>query len=170
LDQALTGADSENGTILLLLADFLNGRNADGTYDNIIDANIAVSCLDRPAPTDIASYDSLGPAFANASPLFGPAFQYSNLACGLWPVKPTGHAGPLTADGAPPILLIGTTNDPATPYAWAQSVNRQLAGSVLLTRNGNGHTAYDSSGCAHAAIDDYLVNLKLPAAGTVCAE
>jgi pimeloyl-ACP methyl ester carboxylesterase len=84
-------------------------------------------------------------------------------------VKPTGHAGPLTADGAPPILLIGGTDDPATPYAWAQSVNRQLAGSVLLTRNGNGHTSYDASACAHAAIDDYLINLTMPAPGTVCS-
>ena len=66
---------------------------------------------------------------------------------------------------------------PVAPYAhrfaedWraAQSVNRQLAGSVLLTRRGNGHTSYDSSACAHAAMDDYLINLTLPAPGTVCS-
>jgi pimeloyl-ACP methyl ester carboxylesterase len=169
LDQSLAATDKGNGALLLRLADFYLARNADGTYDNETDANYAVNCLDRPVPTDIAAYDALGPAYASVSPLFGPAFQYSNLACAYWPVKPTGHAGPLTVDGAPPILLIGGTGDPATPYAWAQAVNRQLAGSVLLTRNGNGHTSYDASQCAHAAIDDYLINLKLPAQGSVCA-
>ena len=71
--------------------------------------------------------------------------------------------------GAPPILLVGGTNDPATPYAEAQSVNRQIQGSVLLTRQGNGHTSYDSSACAHAAEDAYLINLTLPAAGATCS-
>ena len=169
LDQAITSADKGDGALLLRLADFYLARNADGTYDNETDANYAVNCLDRPVPTDIAAYDQLGPAYAQVSPLFGPAFQYSNLACAYWPVKPTGHPGPITADGAPPILLIGGTGDPATPYAWSQAVNRTLAGSVLLTRNGNGHTSYDASQCAHAAIDAYLINLTLPAAGTVCS-
>ena len=169
LDVALSATDRGDGSILLRLADVYLARNANGTYDNEIDASSAVNCLDRPVPTDVAAYDKLGPAFARASPLFGPSFQYANLGCAYWPVKPTGHAGPLTADGAPPILLVGGTDDPATPYAWAQSVNRQLAGSVLLTRNGNGHTSYDASTCAHSAIDDYLINLTLPAAGTVCS-
>jgi pimeloyl-ACP methyl ester carboxylesterase len=170
LDQALTATDQGSGGLLLRLADFYLARNADGTYDNETDANFAVNCLDRPVPTDVATYDQLGPRYAKVSPLFGPAFQYSNLGCAYWPVKPTGHAGPLSADGAPPILLVGGTGDPATPYAWAQAVNRQLAGSVLLTRNGNGHTSYDASTCAHAAIDAYLINLTLPAAGTVCSD
>jgi pimeloyl-ACP methyl ester carboxylesterase len=167
LDMALTKADQGDGTLLLALADQLWERSANGTYSNLLDALSAVDCLDRPVATDISHYDQLGPAFAKISPLFGPAFQYSNLGCAYWPVKPTGHAGPLTADGAPPILLVGGTNDPATPYAWAQSVNHQLAGSVLLTRVGNGHTSGDDP-CAVAAENAYLINLTLPAPGTVC--
>ena len=170
LDQALAATDKGSGGLLLRLADFYLARNADGTYDNETDANFAVNCLDRPVSSDVAGYDRLGPQYAKVSPLFGPAFQYSNLGCAYWPVPPTGHAGPLSADGAPPILLVGGTGDPATPYAWAQAVNRQLAGSVLLTRNGNGHTSYDASACAHSAIDAYLINLTLPAAGTVCSD
>ena len=170
LDQALAATDQGSGGLLLRLADFYLARNADGTYDNETDANFAVNCLDRPVSSDVAGYDRLGPQYAKVSPLFGPAFQYSNLGCAYWPVPPTGHAGPLSADGAPPILLVGGTGDPATPYAWAQAVNRQLAGSVLLTRNGNGHTSYDASACAHSAIDAYLINLTLPAAGTVCSD
>jgi pimeloyl-ACP methyl ester carboxylesterase len=168
LDAALTAADQGNGAPLLSLADYYNGRNSDGTYDNELEANLAINCLDRPVSTDITTYDQLGPTYAKISPLFGASFQYSNLGCVYWPVKPTGHPGPLTANGAPPILLVGGTDDPATPYAWAQAVNQQLAGSVLLTRNGNGHTSYDASACAHSAIDAYLINLTLPAPGTVC--
>jgi pimeloyl-ACP methyl ester carboxylesterase len=168
LDQGLTLADQGKGAILLVLSDLYFERNSNGTYTNANDANYAINCLDRPAPTDIAAYDRLGPAMAKVSPVFGPAFQYSDLACAYWPVKPTGHPGPLTADGAPPILLVGGTNDPATPYAWAQSVNQQLARSVLLTRQGNGHTSYDASACAHRAMDAYLIDLTLPPPGTVC--
>jgi len=170
LDQALTAADSGDGRILLLLADAYNHRNKDGTYSNLFNGAFhSTNCLDFPVPTDITAYYELGPAFAKASPLFGPWFQYSNLQCALWPVKPKNRQGPLTVSGAPPILLVGGTNDPATPYAEAQSVNRQIAGSVLLTRQGNGHTSYDSSACAHAAEDAYLISLTLPAAGTVCS-
>ncbi len=168
LDQALTLVDRSNGTLLLRFADLYNGRNSDGTYTNEIEANVAVNCVDRPVPTDIPAYDALGPKFASASPLFGPAFQYSNLTCAYWPAKATGSVGPLTADGAPPILLVGGTGDPATPYAWAQAVNTQLAGSVLLTREGNGHVSYTKSSCAKQLIDAYLIDLTLPPAGTVC--
>jgi hypothetical protein len=170
LDRALTSLDSGDGQILLLLADLYNERHSDGTYDNLFNGAYASTyCLDFPVPGDVAAYDALGPAYAKASPLFGPWSQYSNLQCAYWPVKPKNGQEPLTVNGAPPILLVGGTNDPATPYSEAQSVNRQIAGSVLLTRQGNGHTSYDSSTCSHAAEDNYLISLTLPAAGTVCS-
>ena len=169
LDQALTGAENRDGRIFLLLADAYNHRNSDGTYSNLFNgAYHSTYCLDYTVPTDIAAYDALGPAYSRASPLFGPWSQYANLQCAFWPVKPKHGQGPITVTGAPPILLVGGTNDPATPYSEAQSVNRQIQGSVLLTREGNGHTSYDSSACAHAAEDAYLISLTLPAAGTVC--
>ncbi len=170
LDQGLTAVENGDGRILLLLADAYNHRNADGTYSNLFNGAFhSTYCLDFPVPTDLAAYDKLGPAFAKASPLFGPWNQYANLQCAYWPAKPKNQQGALTVKGAPPILLVGGTNDPATPYAEARSVNRQIEGSVLLTRQGNGHTSYDSSACAHAAEDAYLINLTLPAAGTTCS-
>ncbi|HSS61679.1 MAG TPA: alpha/beta hydrolase [Candidatus Limnocylindrales bacterium] len=170
LDQGLTALDGGDGRILLILADEYNQRHSDGTYDNLFNgAYAATYCLDFPVPTDIAAYDALGPTYTKASALFGPWSQYSNMQCAFWPVKPTNTIGPLTVSGAPPILLVGGTNDPATPYSEAQSVNRQIEGSVLLTRQGNGHTSYDSSSCAHAAEDSYLISLKLPSAGAVCS-
>ena len=169
LDRALTLVDQGNASVLLALADLYLGRNADGTYSNETEANYAVNCLDRAVPPDIATYDQVGAAYAKASPFFGLAEQYSNLPCAYWPVKATGEVGPITADGAPPILLVGGTNDPATPYAWAQSVHQQLAGSVLLTRNGNGHVSYFASSCAETIEDSYLINLQPPADGYTCA-
>ena len=169
LDSAISELEHGNGAVLLALADQYVHRDNSGTYSNFIAINWATYCLDFAVPTSVAAYDRLGPAFAAASPLFGPWTQYSNLQCAYWPVKPTHSNEPLTVSGAAPILLVGGTNDPATPYSEAQSVNRQIGGSVLLTRHGNGHTSYDASACAHAAEDAYLMNLTLPAAGTVCS-
>lgn len=168
LDAALVLADRGNGLVLVTLSDFYFERNGDGTYNNILDANYAVNCLDHPVIKDVTYYDGLVARFTEASSVFGPATVYDWLPCAYWPAKPTRQPGYLDAPGAPTILLIGGTNDPATPYKWAQAVHSHLPNSVLLTRQGNGHTSYDSSACAHAAVDAYLMNLTLPADGTVC--
>jgi len=169
LDTAIISLEHGDGSVLLALADQYVHRHADGTYDNFISINWATYCLDFTVPTDVAAYDKLSSAFASASPFFGPWSQYSNLQCAYWPVKPKHANEPITVTGAAPILLVGGTNDPATPYSEAQSVNRQIDGSVLLTRQGNGHTSYDVSDCAHAAENAYLISLTLPATGTVCS-
>lgn len=168
LDQALTLAEQGNGSVLLAFTDLLYERRPDGSYSNAIDANIANFCLDHPVSSDVAALDALGPKFAAASPLFGPSYQYSSLQCSVWPIKPTGKIGPITSQGSPPILLAAGTHDPATPIEWAKSVNEQLAGSVLLTRDGYGHVSYDESPCAQSAEVAYLEQLTLPAQGTVC--
>ena len=169
LNQALTAIDKGDGRLLLLLADFYNMRNPDGTYKNGLDAQSATYCMDHPVPHDISAYDALGPTFAKASPFFGPWIQYGNLTCAYWPFKPVGRDAPIPVTGTPPILLVGGTNDPSTPYSEALAVNKQIDGSVLLTRHGNGHTSYDASSCAHGAEDAYLISLTLPAPGTVCS-
>ena len=168
LEEALYQVDQGDGHSMLTLSDLFNGRHANGSYTNTADANNAIRCLDRPVPSDIASYDGLGPALAKASPLLGPALQYGLLICSYWPIKPKGAVGPLSANGAPPILLIGATQDPATPYAFAEAVNKQITGSVLLTRKGYGHPSYDKSFCVRQAVAAYLIDLTLPAPGTVC--
>jgi hypothetical protein len=84
-------------------------------------------------------------------------------------VKATGKVQPLNAPGSPPILLVGGEYDPATPYIWAQAVSQQITGSVLVKRLGYGHVSYDKSSCAKQIEDDYLIDLKLPAPGTICS-
>jgi len=83
-------------------------------------------------------------------------------------VPATRTPGPITAAGSPPILVIGTTGDPATPYQWAVSLAGQLQHGVLLTRDGNDHVAYFYSACVRSAVAAYLVSGTVPAAGTVC--
>jgi hypothetical protein len=84
-------------------------------------------------------------------------------------VKAVGTVHALKATGAPPIVIVGTTGDPATPFAWAQSLNRQLSGSILITHKGEGHTGYRDSACVRQKVNAYLIDLTLPPAGTTCA-
>jgi pimeloyl-ACP methyl ester carboxylesterase len=170
LRDALAKAKAGDGSGLMRLSDLLNDRHPDGTYGNLIESNTAINCVDRPYSHDIASYDAAAVQLARIAPHFGAATAYSGLPCMFWPVPPVSTPRALHVEGAPPILVIGTTNDPATPYQWAQSLTAQLGGSVLLTYKGDGHTVYADgrSGCVDDLASSYLVNLALPPAGQVC--
>jgi hypothetical protein len=101
--------------------------------------------------------------------VFGASTVWLGLPCTFWPAKPDGTVGPIHAAGAPPILVIGTTDDPATPYESAQALSRELASARLLTYVGEGHTAYRrGNACIDAAVDAYLVSRRLPREGTRC--
>ena len=162
-------ADAAQGNVVPLLGwvDAYTGRGPDG-FDHSMEANAAINCDDHSVPTDLASYDSLAASVQNSEPHFGQDEVYSVLSCAYWPVHGPAPA-PLHVIGARPILLVGATHDPATPYSWSVSLQEQLAGSVLLTRDGYGHTSYEVSSCVQAAANAYLTALTLPVAGTTCA-
>lgn len=166
LEDAYTRHD---GSQLLALFDNLVDRDDRGHYTNSVEAQSAVNCLDAPYPKDQASYDADAKAFARTAPRFGPALAYGPVICAYWPVPAVSRPGPVHAPGAPPIVVVGTTRDPATPYAWAQALARQLPG-VLLTHVGDGHTAYGyhRSTCVEDVVDAYLLDLTVPKAGTRC--
>jgi len=168
LAQALALAQRGDGSILLVLADAYNERQPDGTYKNVAAANNAVNCLDYVVPTDVAAYDAMVPVLEKAAPRFGQAIAYSGLTCAFWSVRAAADPGVITAEGAPPILVVGTTGDPATPYEWAVNLARELASGVLLTREGEGHTAYGDSACIQDHVDRYLISLEVPPANTTC--
>ncbi len=90
-------------------------------------------------------------------------------ACTDWPVQAQFPWVPLKAEGAAPIVVLGTTRDPATPYAWSKELASTLDSGVLLTREGDGHTGYhEGNACIDAAVDAYLIDGTVPKAGTVC--
>ena len=91
------------------------------------------------------------------------------LGCAEWPIPAVMKPQRLTASGAAPILVVGTTGDPATPYEWAKSLAGQLSSGRLLTWDGQGHTAYGrGSTCIARAVESYLVGGVVPADGTTC--
>ncbi|KAB2350840.1 alpha/beta hydrolase [Actinomadura rudentiformis] len=170
LRQALTQAiQNGDGTFLLALADQMVEREQNGTYSNQTDANMAVNCVDKPSPPDVATYKKSVDEAAKASPHFGPFVVWGGLPCVYWPAKTKQQPKPITAKGSAPILVIGTLRDPATPYKWAQSLAAQLDSGVLLSLDGDGHTAYlQGNSCIIQATDQYLVTAKPPKDGTLC--
>ncbi|WP_175409057.1 alpha/beta hydrolase [Streptomyces sp. TRM64462] len=160
LREALTRAMGGEGSGLLALADTYYERVGDGTYSNLMYANAAVNCLDQPpAFRTPAEVTAAVPSFEKASPLFGKGLAWASLNCAYWPTEATGAPHRITAAGAPPIVVVGTTRDPATPYKWARSLAAQLSSGTLLTYEGDGHTAYGrGSDCVDTAINRYLLD------------
>jgi len=154
-------------------ADSANGRYSDGTYAlNSLEVYTAVSCSDGPAD-DQSVADRLA-QLEDAAPVVGGAFARVDFArvesaCENWPVAPAGLPASWSATGAPTILVVGTTNDPATPYSWAQALVGELDDAVLVTRNGDGHTGYNKgNACVDAAVDAFLLDGTVPASDPNC--
>ncbi|MFZ0667198.1 MAG: alpha/beta hydrolase, partial [Acidimicrobiales bacterium] len=168
LAQALQAAIGGDGSDLDAIALSYEGFQPNGSLENILESNAAVNCLDRPAPTSVPVYVQLAQQFAAKAPDFGPPEAWGSLECAYWPVAATGVPDEIHAAGAPPILVVGATHDPATPYIWAQELASQLDSGELLTRDGDGHTSYFSSTCIDNWVDQYLTTLAMPPKGTVC--
>jgi pimeloyl-ACP methyl ester carboxylesterase len=164
LGDALADANRGDGSLLLQLSDLYLDRTPNG-YSNTIEANYAVNCADKPWPRDIAAYQKLADRVRKEAPRFGPSIAWSGEGCAVWPVPATGRPHTVTGKGSPPIVVIGTTRDPATPYVWAQGLAAQLARGVLLTHVGDGHTAYSATAprCILDPVNAYLVTGKAPA-------
>ena len=169
LKTGLTNAFAGNGTVLVQLANLLLERNPNGTYANLADADTSISCLDRPWPRSLAAWQAAASAASRAAPLFGAPILWGSLPCAYWPV-PSYPLPRIRATGAPPILVVGTLRDPATPYRWAQALAGDLSSGVLLGWNGDGHTAYgEGSACVDTIVNDYLIDLAVPRSGMVCS-
>jgi pimeloyl-ACP methyl ester carboxylesterase len=169
LENALADAFSGNGAGLVELANALYERNPNGTYSTLANAVTAIDCLDRPWPRSLPTWQATASAAAKDAPLFGAAIVWGSLSCAYWPV-PSYPLPQIRATGAPPILVVGTLRDPATPYRWAQALTGDLSSGVLLGWNGVGHTAYgEGSACVDTTVNDYLFNLTVPKSGTVCS-
>ncbi|MDQ1512971.1 MAG: hypothetical protein QOC59_813 [Microbacteriaceae bacterium] len=165
LTRAFTEILQGTTTMTLALADSYVDRGPKQYTDNLFEAIYAIDCLDHPVETDPAVLKREGKQLDAADPLrlADNANDLGDAACANWPVRPTGKPHRVHATGSPPILVLGTTGDPATPYAWAQSVAGQLPQGVLLTLRGEGHTAYRNHvACIDDRVDAYFVHGTVP--------
>ncbi|RFA22831.1 peptidase [Subtercola boreus] len=169
LSQMIAQVKQGNAELAFQLADAYNGRNADGSYqNNQTEAFTAINCLDYPAVTDAATIAQQNAELIAAAPTFGPWWTYGDIGCANWPVPATRTPAPVSDTGAPTILVVGTTDDPATPYEDAVAVSKQLTGSQLITYVGEGHTAYGTSSCVHSLVDEYFLTGDAPSSDPRC--
>lgn len=167
LAAALVRAQNGDAKSVFDLADAYDGRRQDGSYDNQTEAQIVITCADEATRPSTATIQATVASWRQKYPLFGTSQALSLLICSQWkaPAEPSPTVDVTTAA---PVLVIGTTHDPATPYASAQALNADLKGSRLLTWQGDGHTAYPKTTCVADAVNAYLISLTLPAAGKTC--
>ncbi|NHN55386.1 alpha/beta hydrolase [Calidifontibacter sp. DB0510] len=170
LTDAFRQAFNGDAKPMMMLANEYADRNPDGSYNgNTMQAINAISCLDRSAPADLGHYEQEATSFAKTAPTWGRMLAWGGIMCGQWPVKATGAPKKITAAGSGPIVVVGTTRDPATPYAQAKDLASQLQNGHLITYDGDGHTAYGgASRCVDQAVDAYLVNGTVPPDGKTC--
>ncbi|MFF5977351.1 alpha/beta hydrolase [Streptomyces olindensis] len=171
LTQGLQQAYSGDGSILLLLSDSMNGREENGEYSNLAAANTAINCADDKPRYDTAYVERKLPEFRAASALFGDYLAWGMISCTDWAVPGAADHPDVSAPGSAPILVVGNTGDPATPYEGARKMVDALGEGVgvELTYRGQGHGAYDSENkCVRDAVNGYLLDGKVPPAGTVC--
>lgn len=156
-------------------ADYYNSRNPGGGYSsNSVDVYQAVTCVDGDFLDDPATTLERVAEIDAAAPTIGKYFTYDDYAvldvlCTHWPVPVSTPPSEYDAKGAPPILVVGTTNDPATPYSSAVSVSKQLDSGVLISYEGEGHTIYNQGvACVDDVVDAYFVDGTVPAADPMC--
>ncbi|MEU3611404.1 alpha/beta fold hydrolase [Streptomyces sp. NPDC006872] len=172
LTEGLEQAYAGDGRILMLLSDLMNGRSQNGEYSNIAAANVSVNCSDDKARHSTAYVAEKLPEFRAASSLFGDFLAWGLVGCTDWAVPGAADHPDVSAPGSAPILVVGNTGDPATPYEGARKMVAALGRGVgvELTYKGQGHGAYGSGNqCVQAAVNGYLLSGKVPAAGTVCS-
>jgi len=170
LKKALANAINHgNPAYFFFLADSYNQRDPNGHYvSNQTDISEVIGCLDSKDPRTLAQVEGDAAAFSAAAPFFGPYLTYGGLSCLYWKAKPV-TTPTLKNLKTNPLLVIGTTRDPATPYRWAQALHQDLLNSTLITLNGDGHTgANRGSSCVDKAMNNYLLTGKSPAHDITC--
>jgi len=162
LAEAIGSAAAGNGNGLLQLGDRYTGRREDGSYSNLLEANLSVNCADTAETFTDTEIRAFIEELRGRYPLFGAPIAANVLSCDRW-LAPRYPLPERDAEDADPIMVIGTTNDPATPYTGAEAMAEELDSGFLLTWEGEGHTAYPKTPCVTAAVDAYLIDLVVPA-------
>jgi pimeloyl-ACP methyl ester carboxylesterase len=166
LEEALAAAQDGDGRGLLALHDAYFQREEDGTYPNTLEVFQTISCMDRSDRPTVAEEDAASAERRAVSPRLNPSTVGSYM-CTFFPPSNDTRI-PVTGAGAGPVLVVGTTGDPATPLAGTKAMADALEGAVLLTVVGDQHTGYGANDCSIETIDAYLFERTMPAEGTRC--
>ena len=167
LIQALTG----DGTSLLELSDEYSGRRKDGTYlSNENDIAPIISCLDWPHSARTFPVSKTLQKFTITAPIFGPYLASNETVCGYLFSRQFKRMKKLDLTGTSPLMIIGTTRDPATPYEWAIALSKSFPNSFLVTLEADGHTGQGRSNpCIDGAVKAYLIDFRGSSAPITCA-
>ncbi|KAI2616666.1 alpha/beta hydrolase fold-domain-containing protein [Hypomontagnella submonticulosa] len=169
LGQALIEADAGNATLISQQQPLAIG---DAYEDSYLTAGQAIACQDwAHSSTTLADLQAKATLGATFSPLTKGACQSYKIQtfCIGWPAPLSNPPRRVNYKGDAKILMTQSTFDPSTSYAWGLGLHAEIGDdrSVLLTRNGSGHTSYLQGGETTAAMNAYLLNLTLPEPGTV---
>jgi pimeloyl-ACP methyl ester carboxylesterase len=170
LNSGLNELRNQRGRTLMFLADLYLERSRDGRYTTTQDAFVAIRCVDDPRITDPNQIKDLNTRYKKAAPFLddGNPPGTARDACAFWPVPETSKPHVPKVEGVPPVLVISTTNDPATPYQAGVALAKALRGG-LLTYEATRHTIFlQGSSCVDDAAAKYLIDLQLPKVGTRC--
>ncbi|SHN42134.1 alpha/beta hydrolase [Cryptosporangium aurantiacum] len=167
MEKAIADISKGDPTTVFSLSDSFTGRNSDGTYNNMTDAFTTIGCTDERNPPTIDVVRKLQTEWRRKYPLFGAPLAMTLLSCAAWPGShdpyPVG-----AAIGAPPIVVVGTTGDPATPYANTAKLANEIGTAHIVTWQGEGHTAYPQTNCIRENITNYLITTAPPPDGLTC--
>ncbi len=167
LAQALADALGGDGAGLLAQFDQYMVRLPDGSYSNDLEAYFAISCVDDPDTAGIEAAVAARERFTSVAPLVGSTIAAEALVCAQWPsLDPV--VTEMTGVGAGPIVVVGNTGDPATPFEGSRRMAEALDGGVFVAVEADSHTAYGLNPCIDSLIEAYLVDLDIPAEGTTC--
>ncbi len=170
LDQLFTTVDQGDADVALSLADFYYDRVGGEYVSNSTEAFSAINCLDYPGgELDRERMRAEAAELDKIAPTIGRFQGFGDVSCAEWPVQGAADRQPVRAAGAEPILVVGTTGDPATPYRWAESLADQLETGVLVTYRGEGHTAYGGNACVDDVVNAYLLQGVVPAQDPLCS-
>lgn len=170
LTQLFTEVMQGDAELAFSLADSYNGRNADGSYlSNSTESFLAINCLDYTSDSSLEAMRAEEEDLKEVAPVLGEQLAFGGAGCASWPFPATRDREPIVAAGSADILVVGTTNDPATPYKWAVSLADQLENGHLITYNGEGHTAYNQGvPCVDDAVDDFFLTDVVPESDPDC--
>jgi hypothetical protein len=169
LDLAISNQDP---TEMFKQADEYNNRDSAGNfYSNQTDVSIAITCLDWKEPRSIEEMTLDHSEYSKAAPIFGPYLYLASLPCKYWKAGPQLPPMPLKNIDTTPVIVIGVTNDPATPYKWAQDLAKVFTNAKLLTLNGDGHTGHNQgNNCVDSVVDSYFLTGKIDSKPLICAK